>query len=191
MKAAYFNFLHKTISIFSKLISKIYSPGARHKMTYGNVTEMLSVLEPGDLILTRTRGELATFLIPGFWKHAASYVGNEKIIDAITAGVSERWLADLIMKTDNVAILRPPLTNGEKFQMISYTYSIIGTPYDFAINIDTRIKIYCSELYYLAINYAKQCNYIELQESMGIHTVTPDQLYEMTDKLYNVWEKRT
>lgn len=191
MKAAYFNFLHKTITILSKIISKIYSPGARHKMIYENVAEMLSILQPGDLILTRTRGELATLLIPGFWKHASIYVGNERIIDAVTAGVSERWLADLIMKTDNVVILRPPLTEDEQFQMISYCYSMVGTPYDFAINIDTRAKIYCSELCYLSINYAKQANYIELQESMGINTVTPDQLYEMTDKLENIYEKRT
>jgi len=191
MKALYYNLLHKIAGFCARTLGKIHAPWTRKNIHYTDVAKVLEILLPGDYILARTNGEFSTIMIPGFYKHAAIYIGDGKIIDATSVGVTERYLADLMMDTDNVAIMRVPnLTKDQQSLIVSYCKYSIGTPYDFEVYVESRTSLYCSELVYVSINYALQCNYIELRESMGIPTVTPDDLYLMTKKANLIWEKR-
>lgn len=182
--------LHKLTAIIGKSIGYIYSPFSRKSIHFADVEESLKLLLPGDFIIIRTRGELSTLVIPGFYKHAAIYVGGGKIIDATKVGVSERYLADLLMETDNFALLRVPnLTEDQRSIICSYAHSMIGTPYDFEVNINTKSAIFCSELIYYAVNYALQKEYFDLRERMGVKTLTPQDLRDATKKIDIILEK--
>jgi uncharacterized protein YycO len=189
MKALYYKLLHKIIAFIGKTFGSIHAPWIRKNILYQDVMEMKGILEIGDIFLTRTNGELTTALIPGYYKHAAIYVGQDKIIDATGAGVQKRWLADLAMHTDNICILRvndytPAL--GKK--IVEYAYLQIGKKYDFEMNINDVSTFYCSELIFDSINGAVP-NYLDLRESLGIDTLTPEDIYLAEKKFKKIYEK--
>lgn len=189
MKRAFFHLLHEITGIFSKLVGKIHSPWTHKKLTYKHVVHLEEIMEPGDILITRTNGELTTLVVPGFWKHAAIYMGNSKTVDAVFAGVSERWLADLIMSTDYVAVMRvKDIDVHGQVDLIEFAQDQIGKPYDFEMRGTDISALYCSELVLNAVNVAMQDKYLELRERLGVLTFTPNDCYSARKKFDLIWE---
>ena len=185
MKFLWFEFLRKLTTIIAKIITPIHSPYSHKYIKYDHVMRAMTYLKSGDIILTRTHGDLSTVVIPGFWKHAAIYAGDGKIIDATSVGVTERHLADLMMTTDNVAVLRvanvvEDLSKGQL--MVDYARLQIGKKYDLEMRVNRTDAMFCSELVYHAICHVFGKDYIELRERMGIKTLTPDDCYKAHGK---------
>ena len=179
MKKYFIYFLHKLIAISAKITANIYSPGARKKIMFEDILEMKKHLQPGDVILTRTDGELTTFIIPGFWKHAAIYTGGDYIIDATRAGVHQRFLADLTMRTDHITILRvKDVTKEQQDLIVECSKTYIGKEYDFEMTIENTDKVYCSELVYNAINHAFNKDKLKMEETAEIEIYSPQNTYE-------------
>ena len=66
LKRFYFNSITSCIRGASKVISKVRSPNSVKETFYSDVERVSAELLPGDIILTRTEGELSTGLIPGY-----------------------------------------------------------------------------------------------------------------------------
>lgn len=192
IKSTYFKLIYRVIGFLSKLIIKFKVPWVTKHIEYADVDFIQKChLQEGDIILTRTNGWLSTLIIPGYFSHLAIYIGGGYIIDATTnPGVSIRYLADLCLKADSVAIMRcKDLTELQIQVGLSFIYRQQGKPYDFEMELKDDSARFCSELGMLYVNKAKGFEYIEARETLGIPTFTPNDCYLARKKFELIWEK--
>jgi len=158
---------------------------------------MRSVLKAGDILLEKTPFRLTDKLIPGHWGHAAIYIGTEEELVAlgiwndsvvvpfqedIRAGklIDEALRDDVQLNTiehflnvDDVAIMYDRTESDEaKAERIILALRQLGKEYDFNFDIETSVKIVCSELIYVTsilIDWVTE-------ELVGIHTISPDNI---------------
>lgn len=132
------------IKIFKFPMFLVYDP---HYFSVGGeqVLDIISILEPGDIILRGYDNYLDGCFIPDplSFSHGAIYIGNGKIIHAVAEGVSETNVIEFT-RCDRIAIFRPKryqrraISRAKKFLKNK-------TPYDFGFN-NSVSSLYCFEL---------------------------------------------
>lgn len=157
-------------------------------------------LRAGDILLEKTPFRLTDTFIPGYWGHAAIWIGTEPelrelgiwddpavqpyqarireghgVVEALRSGVELNTL-EHFMNIDDLAVLRQtPMENAQRARVIIYTLNQLGKRYDFNFDAETTQKIFCSKLVYLA--------YGELPwpttRFLGKTTVSPDNISEL------------
>ncbi|OBT14043.1 hypothetical protein A9264_02410 [Vibrio sp. UCD-FRSSP16_10] len=159
-----------------------------------NVT---SHLQAGDILLEKTPFRLTDKVIPGYWGHAAVWIGNEQelkalgiwdhpivskyhqqikegrlVAEALRTGVQLSPL-EHFMNIDDLALIRVKnQTKERKQQVIIDSLRQIGKEYDFNYDIETTDRIVCSQLVYIAyddINWSTD-------KVMGRYTISPDAI---------------
>ena len=149
-------------------------------ITTERIEAIESQLKPGDIILERRNWFLSNAFLPGFWPHAALYVGRiedlqrlgiaddprleahlEDYLESASDGrdhtviesVSEGVIFSSLthsMHADYVAVLRPRLSEQEIGEAILRAFRHHGKPYDFEFDFFTADKLVCTELVYRA-----------------------------------------
>lgn len=136
------------IRTVAKLVGKIHSPWTHKKITSADYLSLQRILLPGDIILTRTMGELTNLLIPGFWKHSAIVSLSQSVIEAVGTGVQLTHLFDFVKGKDYLIVLRPR-TAQERRSAASVAEGLVGCGYDY--EFDKRDEeFYCSELVWVS-----------------------------------------
>ena len=156
-------------------------------------------LRAGDILLEKTPFRLTDLLIPGFWGHAAIWIGNEQelkalgiwnhplvtkyhtpirqghvIVEALRPGVTMNPL-EHFLNIDDMAILRArnlELDADAKVAIILQALRQVGKAYDFNFDVETTDTIVCSELIYqvyTAIDWPTQ-------KALGRTTISPDHI---------------
>ena len=109
-----------------RLVSEITLPRPK-RVTQEIRNELEGLLEPGDVFITRHRRAMTNLFLPGFWPHAALYVGyNDQdayknkhwknkncTLEALKDGVHFRRLEETL-NVDAFVVLRPKLSNKDK-----------------------------------------------------------------------------
>jgi uncharacterized protein YycO len=184
LKRLYFSLISKCAYYFAKAIGPIHSPFTHKQISYGDILRLKGYLKEGDILLTRTNGELTTYAIPGFFKHTIFYLGpdengQDKVIEAVKEGVRENYLINTLMKTDNVAVMRIKNLTPEELKFLKeYTTSLKGKEYDFGLKIWDEDSLYCSEVMYHGICKSRGYDYLKLKENFGFPSFTPQHIYE-------------
>jgi hypothetical protein len=159
-----------------------------------------ATLRPGDIILEKTPFRLTDKLIPGYFGHAALWLGNEaelralgiwehpavqarhralregkQILEALRSGVQMNTLAQF-MNVDDLVVLRDPhLADRTLREILIRGLRQFGKRYDFNFDLDTTDRIACAELIYLA--------YAEIpwqaDRKIGRYTLSPDRIAEL------------
>jgi len=141
----------------------------------GQVAERL---RPGDILLERRNWFLSNAFLPGFWPHAALYVGRPADLrrlgiaddpavrehlaefarpapdgrpNAVIEAVSEGVIFNSLahsLHADYVAVLRPRLSDKQIAGAIARAFRHKGKPYDFEFDFATSDKLVCTELVY-------------------------------------------
>jgi uncharacterized protein YycO len=150
-----------------------YKP-QHHKVKGSQVREILNVIAPGDILLRRYNGYLNTLLTPGFWGHAALYIGDGFIIHAIGVGVVREDILDFC-RCDSICVLRPEVDGKSKEAAINKAIALENalTEYDYAF-VDDNGKVYCSEMIqecYGAFNE-------DYCEKFGQRVLTPQHIFD-------------
>lgn len=162
------------------------------------INNSLSLLQPLDVILEKTPFRLTDKFIPGYWGHAAIYVGNEAqlkalgiwdnyfvkkyhqeirekhvIIEALRSRVAFNTFRD-ITNIDDYAHLRlvDEPTLAKKREMIIRVFAQIGKKYDFGYDVESSKKIICSELHYITFDEVT----FNTDRIMGVNTISVDQV---------------
>ena len=145
-------------------------------ISHAQVQELRKHLQPGDIILERRNWYLSNAFLPGFWPHAAFYIGTLADLerlgiaeDPIIQGKLPEYLAlghdgehkvvieaisegvsfttlSEATRADYIAVLRPRLTDAQKAAAIKLAFGYHGKPYDFEFDFSTAGKIVCTEL---------------------------------------------
>ena len=108
--------------------------------------EVLDRLQPGDILLRRYERYVTSWIIPGYWKHVAIYVGDNKVIHAVSEGVVEEDILTFL-RCDRVAIMRVKDKDLERAQkeIPVNARKYLGLEYDFEFDTGDDKRFYCSE----------------------------------------------
>ncbi|MCK5522684.1 MAG: hypothetical protein KAI83_06065 [Thiomargarita sp.] len=154
-------------------------------------------LQAGDILLEKTPFRLTDKLIPGYWGHAAIWVGTEvelrrlgiwehplvkqyhqkikegyHIIEALRSGVKISALQYFLNIDDFVILRHTQLDNETLAKRIILALRQVGKAYDFNFDIETTEKIVCSELIYavfIGIEWPTD-------KKLGRFTISPDNI---------------
>jgi hypothetical protein len=162
------------------------------------IKELQAILRPGDILLERRNWFLSNAFLPGFWPHAALYVGGiddlrelgitddpavrERLSEYLTPApdgepntvieaVSEGVIFNSLtesMHADYVAVLRPRLSKQDIARAIATAFRHQGKPYDFEFDFFTSDELVCTELVYRS--YEGMLHF-ELKQVMGRATL--------------------
>ena len=156
-----------------------------------------SVIKAGDILLEKTPFRLTDKLIPGHWGHAAVYIGTADELKALGIWdhpvvqpfqqdildgkqIDEALRDDVQLNTiehflnvDDLTIMHDTAESDEaKADRIILALRQLGKEYDFNYDIETSVKIVCSELVYVSSIMIDW----ETEELAGINTISPDNV---------------
>ena len=133
--------------------------------------KILRVARPGDIFVTRHDDALSNLFLPGFWPHAAFFIGSEaarsEIGLEIPPGIARRARqpvvfleskkdgvrfrpADDTLAVDAFIVLRPPLGKPELAAALASVMRHEGKPFDFSFDFRNADRLACTELVYRA-----------------------------------------
>ena len=184
----YFTFVKLLIPVI-QFIGKIHLPFTSKEKLMKDYYEIERILEPADILLSTSYGHLSNLVNFGTWKHALMYIGKENnipyIVEAVGDGVVKKSLAQWLSSKDEICILRLQgniLTSTQKQKAVEWIKEQIGKPYDYSFDSQTQDKFknfYCSELCLGAVKAGNPEADIDLRDTNGIKTITPDDFYNM------------
>jgi hypothetical protein len=156
----------------SKLISHLGKPEPRR--TYGDYAAIAEIIRPGDVLLSREDWRLSNLLIPGFWSHAAIYIGDN-VLEAVPPRVRTQALAEFVISVDSVAVLRPTLP----IEFGDFSNLYMGADYDWIFSDDGAW--FCSEL---VRDYLSRCGLVMSKLK------TPQDFFNKRDEFKLLYEAR-
>lgn len=168
---------------FLKWLGEIYPERA---MTPDFVRFTKNNMRTGDVLITHEDMVLTNLLIPGYYTHAAIYIGHGMIVESTGIGVHVIPVEKFMYEKDGVAILRPRFADEkQRFDAGLFAEGLIGLPYDFSFGSGNK-AFYCAELvWYCYDQIMKPCPFTR-RETMGVMTVTPEDFNKATDKFFMV-----
>jgi uncharacterized protein YycO len=102
---------------------------------------------PGDVLVTRKEHSLTNYFLPGYWPHAALYLGDGRVVEALADGVRERSI-DSPFAVDAIATIRPRLTVDQIKEGLDRARCHVGKPYDFDFDFTRADRMVCTEVVY-------------------------------------------
>ncbi len=112
--------------------------------------ELSTLLRPGDIFVTRKDTALTNYFLPGYWPHAAFYIGEEQVIESLKDGVRVRSMISPF-GNDAVAVIRPQLDPAVIAKGIERAKTHVGKPYDFDFDFTRSDRLVCTEVVYRAL----------------------------------------
>ena len=145
---------------------------------YGRAEVLADVngtLKAGDILLEKTPFRLTDKLIPGYWGHAAVWIGNEAelkelgiwdnpvvaryrkeisqgrlVVEALRSGVEMNTLEHFFNVDSFGALRKAEITREGRAKTVIQALRQVGKPYDFNFDVESKERVYCSKLVYLS-----------------------------------------
>ncbi|RNC67990.1 MAG: Poxvirus G6 [Desulfuromonadales bacterium] len=159
--------------------------------------EVSATLMAGDILLEKTPFRLTDKLIPGYWGHAAVWIGGEAelkelgiwdhpvvtrhhdeiregrlVVEALRSGVEMNTL-EHFLNVDSLGVLRKIAAGREeRGRIIIQALRQVGKPYDFNFDVESKERVYCSKLVYLSYSGIDW----PTRKSLGRATFSPDDV---------------
>jgi len=169
----------------------------------GSVRDRIALLlRPGDVLVTRHDRAVTNLFLPGYWPHAALYVGSEedrrrlgvevddrraarwcgdrRVLEALKDGVLFRPLEETLA-VDAVAVIRPQLEDAELACGLARAAAHEGKLYNFDFDFFRSDRLVCTEVAYRAFDGLGPIR-IQLQERTGRPTLSAEDLLDLAVK---------
>lgn len=175
--------------------------------THGITSEMLANLrprlKPGDVLLVRDDSRLTAAILPGFWTHAALFLGGRPDLELLALNthphVVRHWhqipensgpmglvieaLAPCVqlnplekcLRVDHLVVLRPMLSESDIASAIGEAIGHLGKPYDFDFDFNNSSRIVCTGLVYRSY-HNRGTIIFSLTKRLGRFTLTGDDI---------------
>jgi len=167
------------------------------------------LLQPGDVLLVRAEKKLTAAILPGFWAHAALFVGSQRDLESLGAAshpfIKKHWaelaahdgelgcVIEAISPTvriqslekalcaDHVVVLRPALGTGQVAEAIAEAFGHVGKAYDFEFDFNVSTRLVCTELIYRCYQHRGGIQF-PLVKRLGRYTLTGDDIANLVTK---------
>jgi hypothetical protein len=161
--------------------------------------ELDAILQPGDVLITRHDHAVTNYFLPGYWPHAALYVGSEADRHRLGVGLDEaraaRWSGDRrtlealkdgvlfrpleeTLAVDAVAVIRPQLGQEELAHALARAAEHEGKLYNFDFDFFRSDRLVCTEVVYRAFDDLGSIR-IPLHERSGRPTLSAEDLLDL------------
>lgn len=183
--------------VFGNAIGLVETRKGKLYRRHDVLSELRESVRAGDILLEKTPFRLTDKLIPGYWGHAAVWIGTEPelkelgiwdhpvvapyhdeirqgrlVVEALRSGVEMNSL-EHFLNIDSIGILRKPgLDREERARTIVQALRQVGKPYDFNFDVESKGRVYCSKLVYLCYSGIEW----PTKKSLGRTTFTPDDV---------------
>lgn len=162
----------------------VFFGSSTYKIKGPEMRIILSLLKPGDVLLTRKDHYVSNFFIKGKFSHAGLYVGNNRVIHVTTDGIVNQDILGF-MRADALAISRPKDNTTTKTAIErAYTQLTKEIQYDYDFDKDSPEEFYCSE-------FTDYCYSYKIRDSLPKNTtfIYPD-VYASTSEFFElIWKK--
>ena len=154
-------------------IADMQNPFHRKRVSTAIRQRAESLLEPGDVLITRHDDALSNWFLPGFWPHGALYIGSEKqrselgvrltnersqkaldpfsVLEAKKDGVLFRPVSETL-HVDAFTVLRPRMNAEQRAESLHRAATHEGKLYDFSFNFGRADRLVCTEVVYRAFH---------------------------------------
>ena len=198
----------------SRLVSGLsFHPGHQPALPDDIADEIRELLRPGDIFVTRKEYVLTNYFLPGYWPHAALYMGDES--DLIAMGIQDhenvkpRWQRLLALDPDEpkrvfealkdgawirslkspfsvdaVAVIRPHLSQEQVAEALARGLFHEGKSYDFDFDFTRSDRIVCTEVVYRTYEGIGDMKF-KLTPRAGRMTLSAEDLLRMALKREN------
>ncbi|HKK80632.1 MAG TPA: YiiX/YebB-like N1pC/P60 family cysteine hydrolase [Prolixibacteraceae bacterium] len=156
----------------SKLVSSLISMSHLEPKPEKYLSRLLPVLETGDIICQKSRGRLSDKFIPGYFGHAAIYLGDSCFAEAILNGAVTSNPYKFAEGDSYLIIRHKNLTSEKKKQIINSALAQQGKKYDFQYDTESPNKLTCAEMIYLTYDFTDW----ETGHTAGRYLITPDNI---------------
>jgi|TARA_B110000037_G_scaffold222744_1_gene299244 hypothetical protein len=186
-RSGFENTMFQILEIGGRTVSELRDPMtgliAMPKRVPGEPLEAIrEFLKPGDIIVTRHRDALSNVFLPGFWPHAALYVGEQaeggNVVEAKKDGVLLREL-DETLKVDSFVVLRADVDEQVLCEVVSRAMSHVGKLFDFAFNFRQTDRLACTALVYRSWHGLAGMEF-KLDEQAGRFCLPAEDLIDQT-----------
>ena len=190
--------------------ANVRTPG-RHvpALTKSVVARLHQQLQPGDVLLMRAEKKLTAAILPGFWAHAALYVGGQSDLDAlgiaghpyvrkhqgeltaqdqslgcVIEAISPKVRLETLpnsLSADHVMVLRLGVAPEKVAAGVAEAFGHLGKPYDFEFDFNVSTRIVCTELIYRCYQSRGGIEF-PLVKRLGRYTITGDDMADMVVK---------
>jgi hypothetical protein len=134
--------------LFSRIASDISTlPTHRPGLPPAVRERLLGMLQRGDVMVVRKEHALTNYFLPGYWPHAAMYLGDGVVLESMKDGVWRRPI-DSPFASDAIAVLRPALDASLIDEAIARGLTHEGKPYDFDFDFTRSDRMVCTEVVY-------------------------------------------
>ena len=206
--------LHKTLFFvfesFGNDLSELNQPfvkpiNAQKRVTPEIRERLIELAKPGDVFVTRHDDAMTNLFLPGFWPHAALYIGTDeerkkigvdttreeyqsmpgivRFLEAKKDGVLFRPCEDTL-QVDSCVILRPKLSQKSRSAALNRSISHGGKLYDFVFDFSKAERLVCSELIYRSYDGFEGIHF-ELSEKAGNNYLSTEDF--LNQSLSNDW----
>lgn len=189
--------IYTLLSWSGKALSEMRIDGSGKKVT-GPLQDKIKVhLRPGDILITRHRYAMTNLFLPGYWPHAALYIGSKQsllaqsvssalpkthenwgdhheVLEALKDGVHFRSLKETLA-VDAFLVLRPELSETAIRNGIVRAIAHAGKPYNFDFDFFRSDALVCTEVIYRAYDGLEQFQ-LSLSRRAGRLTLSADDL---------------
>jgi hypothetical protein len=153
-----------------RAVAELRQPGIKPAAAPKRISQelrdaVLKKVMPGDVFVTRHDDALSNLFLPGFWPHAALYLGTSDDLAGLGitipgGGMGGAWFleakkdgvrvrpASETLHVDAFVVLRPPLEGGELEGALRRALGHAGKPYDFLFDFRTADRMVCTEVVY-------------------------------------------
>lgn len=179
-----------------RIVSELHDRWSPKRVTQTIRDQLADIIEPGDILLTRHQGAFTNLFLPGFWPHAALYVGaihqhpelhiNDKtkdhwfgtrcVLEALKDGVHFRPL-HTTLQVDAFAVVRPKLNADQIKTGIEKVAVHAGKLYNFNFDFFSSDRLVCTEVVYRAFDGLGEFQ-LPLKERAGRPTLSANDIME-------------
>jgi hypothetical protein len=207
-----YGLLSRAIYGLQKLVASMVSdvhtrPGHRPHLPQAIARQLSELIEPGDVLITRKEHAATNYFLPGFWKHAALYLGTpaalerlgiadhpnvrprwsrllspeelqpRRVLEALKDGV---WIRSVHtpLAADAVAAIRPRLASSDVAAALCRGLLHEGKPYDFDFDFTRADRLVCTEVVYRSYEGIGRMSF-RLTRRAGRLTLSAEDLVRM------------
>jgi hypothetical protein len=190
--------LFQLLETGGRIVSRISNAGFSGRVETV-VDELEKMVQPGDVFVTRHDFAASNLFLPGFWPHAALYIGTEQERDQLGVQISKlqrlRWKRDKCileadsqgvlfralrntLKVDSVVLLRPQCSPKARAMAISRACEHEGKGYNFDFDFFRSDKLVCTEVVYRAYDGMENMHF-SLTERAGRYALSAEDILDM------------
>ncbi|MEO8493752.1 MAG: YiiX/YebB-like N1pC/P60 family cysteine hydrolase [Planctomycetota bacterium] len=191
----------------SLVANKYLRYGHRPGLPGDVAADIRKLLAPGDVLVVRKEYALTNYFLPGYWPHAALYLGDTQslaalgiqeqehmkprwarlldadsnspghVLESMRDGVNLRTL-DSPFGSDSIVVLRPAISRQDLGRALARGLSHEGKAYDFDFDFRRADRLVCTEVVYRAYDGIGSIN-IPLVQRAGRPTLSGSDLIQM------------